>query len=378
MQQMDKLLARAKIKLLGNSHAQFLAYAILMMPINFDDTVPTGQTNGVVMKLNPKFFASLSEPERIFLLAHEVYHVLLSHITRRGHRDPYLYNCAADYVINDLLYQQGFTLITGALHDLQYRDMTTEQVYDLLIQQSTSPPSNPMADDIDYQDADDSSASTQASTQQHSVQSQIDSLIARAAMQADMAGAAKSVPDSIRRYLQELHKPKVNWQVVLRRYLLSLDKADYTWRKPRRKLLTHGIYLPSRQSQSLSKISFAIDTSGSISQSQFDAFISEVMAVFKLMKPKQLDVMQFDHRLQYHQTLTSLREFGQIPFKGCGGTCPEVALTAFDETDSKALFVITDGYFYSTDLPKPKRPVIWVIFDNPTFSPPFGKAVYID
>lgn len=365
--ELDKQLSKAKILLMSKPECTFLAYAVMMLPIKFSDSIPTGCTDAKQILLNPTFFAGLTIEEKQFLLAHEVMHCMLSHITRRGDRDPYIYNCAADYVINDYLYQNGFTLIKGSLHDSQYRDMTTEEVYDLLIQDNNIP-SNPMGGDIEYHPDSEDSADTQA---------QIDSLIARAALQADMTNAASSIPESIRRYLSELSKPKINWKVVLRKYLLALDKADYSWSKPRRKLLTHGMYLPAMKSQALTKISFAIDTSGSVSERQFNEFLSEVIAVFNQMRPKELDILQFDHELQYHETVKSLQQFQSIPFKGCGGTCPEVALEAVHQTNSKALFVITDGEFSIHGLPKPKQPVIWVIFNNPNFEPPFGSVIHV-
>ena len=44
----------------------------------------------------------------------------------------------------------------------------------------------------------------------------------------------------------------------------------------------------------------------------------------------------------------------------------------------KALIVLTDGYFYHTAEMDPNKPVIWLIYDNPHWQPPFGKAVYFD
>ena len=365
--ELNKQLSNAKIRLIGKRQCAFLAYAIMMLPTEFSDSISTGCTNAKRILLNPSFFAGLTMDEQQFLLAHEVMHCMLSHITRVGDRDPSIYNAAGDYVINDFLGQNDFTLIKGSLHDDRYHGMTTEEVYDLLIQEGNTP-SNPMGGDIEYHPDNEDSAETQA---------EIDALIFRAALQADMTGASDSVPDSIRRYLSELSKPKVNWKVVLRKYLLALDRADYSWTKPRRKLLVHDMYLPALKSQALTKISFAIDTSGSIPEEQFNGFLSEVVTVFKQMKPKELDILQFDHELRYHETVKSLQQFQTIPFKGYGGTCPEVALEAVHKTNSKALFVITDGYFHTHDLPKPKQPVIWVIFDNPNFEPPFGSVIHV-
>ena len=54
----------------------------------------------------------------------------------------------------------------------------------------------------------------------------------------------------------------------------------------------------------------------------------------------------------------------KVEFKGYGGTAPEVAIEHFMTTKSKVLIVLTDGYFNTSGLPKPKQPVIWVILNN--------------
>ncbi|MCC6652344.1 MAG: peptidase, partial [Candidatus Eisenbacteria bacterium] len=51
--------------------------------------------------LNPT--AGLDEQEARFVIAHELLHVGLRHMTRRLGRDPYLWNVACDYVINQWL-----------------------------------------------------------------------------------------------------------------------------------------------------------------------------------------------------------------------------------------------------------------------------------
>ena len=48
------------------------------------------------------------------------------------------------------------------------------------------------------------------------------------------------------------------------------------------------------------------------------------------------------------------------------------------QSKGKALIVLTDGYFHHTAEMNPNKPVIWLIYDNPNWQPPFGKAVYFD
>ena len=64
------------------------------------------QTMGVnidTLVINPEFFAEMSEPEALFVLFHEVGHVLYGHVHRRGDRDPKVWNLAADMIVNAML-----------------------------------------------------------------------------------------------------------------------------------------------------------------------------------------------------------------------------------------------------------------------------------
>ena len=79
--------------------------------------VPTACTDGYSVWINPTFFVGLTKSERIFLIAHEVFHPLLNHLTRlAGHRKN-LVNIAADYEINNLLrnYMAGQTSPVGQM-----------------------------------------------------------------------------------------------------------------------------------------------------------------------------------------------------------------------------------------------------------------------
>ena len=80
--------------------------------------------------MNPA--AGLTEQETRFVLAHEILHVALRHMNRRQGRDPYLWNVACDYVINDWLIQMqvGCAPALGLLHDLELRGLSAEEVYD--------------------------------------------------------------------------------------------------------------------------------------------------------------------------------------------------------------------------------------------------------
>jgi predicted metal-dependent peptidase len=74
-----------------------------------------------------------SEEEWRFVLAHEMLHAALRHGDRVGTRDPFLWNIAADYVINGWLIEMGVgTPPDGLLHDPALKGLSAEAVYDLI------------------------------------------------------------------------------------------------------------------------------------------------------------------------------------------------------------------------------------------------------
>ena len=74
-----------------------------------------------------------SDDEWRFILGHEMLHAALRHGERRGARDPYLFNIAADYVVNGwLLEMRVGEMPPGLLHDPRLAGLSAEEVYDRL------------------------------------------------------------------------------------------------------------------------------------------------------------------------------------------------------------------------------------------------------
>lgn len=67
----------------------------------------TACTDGNTVYFDIAFLSSLSNDERIFVLAHEVWHAVLMHLTRRGTRNPSLFNIATDKEVNYMLKEDG-------------------------------------------------------------------------------------------------------------------------------------------------------------------------------------------------------------------------------------------------------------------------------
>jgi predicted metal-dependent peptidase len=106
--------------------------------------IRTLAVNGVACWINQQFWSQLTRDQRLTAVGHEIGHKMLLHPTRRGSRDPYIWNAAGDYVINLMLVESGFVPLTNLvidgqpwswLYDVKYKGMTTEQVYEALIKE---------------------------------------------------------------------------------------------------------------------------------------------------------------------------------------------------------------------------------------------------
>jgi len=77
-----------------------------------------------------------TEGEARFVMAHELLHAGLRHAARRQGRDPWLWNVACDFVINDWLIEMQVgdpPERLGYLHDLSLRGLSAEEVYDRIV-----------------------------------------------------------------------------------------------------------------------------------------------------------------------------------------------------------------------------------------------------
>ena len=369
----EKALSKAKLAMMMLEQTVFFSTLCTSLEVVITDEVPTAGTDGRKLYINKAFFFGLTEAERVFLLAHETLHVAYLHPLRGQGKDQEIFNDACDYVINAELKQRKFSFIEGGLYDPQYAGISAEEVYEKLIQNPNYKPKCAMPDLLSPNGKPNSPVLTKE--QAKAIEQEVMAKVTQAAMMAEMSKQSGSIPSHIKRTLEELSKPKVNWKAVLSRFFSDMNKANYSWSKPNRKYLP--MYLPKLHSTNLGRVDFAIDTSGSITADQFNQFVSEVHGVLKMLNPSEIGVYQFDHALQGSDIVRSLRDIIKLPFKGGGGTSPQCAIEEFIKNKAQALIVLTDGYFNGRKLTDPKLPVVWVIYDNGSFIPPFGKAVHI-
>ena len=362
IEQAQKALNKSKISMMTNPDVTFFTALCFLMEHSITTSVPTAATDGKRILFNPHFFLSLTSEERVFLVLHETMHVAMMHVIRGNAKKRGRYNRAADYVIKWFLTQLNFKMPEGGLLNSDYRDMSTDEVYELLEDNEELDKQCPM--DIIPGDENDIEKEAKA----------LDAVLIKANTISQSQTCAGNLPKEIALYIENLLTPKLPWPRILSKYCNNLVKRAYSYRKLNRRFFPTYL-LPTPSTNGLDDICVACDTSGSVTQENFDQICGETSAILKQLKPKNLTFLQFDTKIKKVDQITSLKDFMQLEFTGRGGTNIDPVLKWATKKKPKLLIIFTDGYFKQTSL-DPKFPIIWLIYDNPTFTSPFGKVIH--
>lgn len=382
----EQLFASARTKLVLQN--PFFATVLLRLPIEEEPRVPTMATDGYGIMYNRKWVESkdFTPAQMVGVLAHEVLHLVFLHHTRCGTRDRDKWNMAADFAINGILKDNKFELPgdprnlaelkagkEGWLFDPQFAGQSAEQIYEKM----PDPPKSytqgggnfgavnpPSGKDKDGQEKSVAGAEAEAK------------IMAASAMHA--AKLAGKMPASLERVIEDLFEEKIDWREELIKFFQRTKITEETWRRPQRKFIHQGMYLPSPLKEPTGDIVVVVDTSGSIGGPELDAFATEMKAIYAFVKPEKLYVMYCDAAVGKVEVF----EPGQgdeleIKPVGGGGTDfkPPFAWLEKHGITPEAFVYLTDGY---GDFGKPADfPVLWVINNNQV-KPPWGKHLVLD
>lgn len=365
-QELINLMDRAKVHIMRLPDQTFMTHVLCRTVHSFSKDIPTAGTDGINVLYNRQFFAEhcKSVEERAGLITHEDFHIILEHPLRFKEMglDQQRANAAADYYINLMIKDiPGLKLPEGGLIDEKYRGWSFREIYDDL------------PDDIEPPMEDVLEPNGDVTPEE--LKEQIDQILVEAAIAAEQAGdSIGSIPADIRRYVDELVNPRVPWWRILRRYMTEVAKTDYSIRKPNRRYFP-TFHLPSATGEAVCDIATAVDVSGSISENDFKAYLSEAVYIMDQLKPKKMSFLQWDTTVKQTDVCTTKQELLDVKFAGWGGTNVEPTLQWALENKPKVMLIFTDGHFRKPKL-KPKCPVIWIIVNNKNFKADFGKVIH--
>lgn len=403
---------------------------------NFED-VPTACTDGEKIWINILFYIKLDPEERLFVLAHECWHVILRHFLRKMNRNKELWNWATDLEIHFLLTKEGLKAPFVLPHDPDWHDLSFEEIYDRLLEQAKKNKNNKSkksddgdsgysieisedelgeGDSIDDFNSVDGQKSPIGKTPKnwdsgkdsknlkgsasgkgwdsHDKKENPDNkdddpkeiedrIAGKIKAAADIAKKRNrgTLPCHLQNIVDQLPKNEIPWQQILRQFVTQSMHGNKTWVPPNRRHVWKNMYMQSKKSESFTGV-VALDTSGSCAD-DLPRFFSELTGLLNTFGQYELDVIQCDAKIQnveHYSDEIQPPSNKQWKAYGYGGTDHK---PVFEWIDSNCVeppnccICLTDLW---TDFPnkKPTYPVLWICTDKEGNhpNPPFGQVIH--
>lgn len=372
------------------------------------EDVKTACTNGRDELYGREFVAGLTDAQLRFLVLHETRHKLYRHLTFLSHlnkEDPKLANIACDYVINLQIMDEnedGFVeMIEGACYDERFRGMNEVQVFNILKkegqhgqgqgegqgdgqsegqgdgqteEQQGQPSSGGGLDEHDWDGAQELS-----DEERKSLDREIDEAIRQGALLAGKTGSGGF------RGLDELLSAKVDWRDQLRDFVTeSCAGKDYsTWRKPNRRFVGMGIYMPSTITETVDEMVVAIDASGSIHGRILSQFLGEVASIAESVMPNKVRLLYWDTQVCREEVYLQdeLKDIAKSTKpSGGGGTTVQCVVDYLRDNsiNPEVVVVLTDGYLGDDWGRGWTAPLMWCVVGNKSAKPTVGKHVHVE
>ena len=363
--------------------------------VNADEWCSTAATDGRNFYYNSRFIKMLGTHELEFLFGHEVLHVVYDHFGRRGSRDPQLWNVANDFCVNgDLVKHRVGEKITSVpcLHDTKYDGMSSEQVYDELYENADKISIEDLLDRLvdehldgdsdDEGDSDSNQGGKRPKPMTAEERQQLRDEIKEAILSAVQASDAGSVPMGVRRIIQDMTEPKMNWRELLRMQLESTIKSDYTWMRASRKGWHMDAVMPGLKNDEMIDICVMLDASGSIDESMLKDFLSEVQGIMDQFGQFKIHIATFDTECYNGVWYDSENMDTMLNYEvsGGGGTDFDCIFSYLKENniEPKRLIVFTDGYPFGSWGDENYADTLWVLHGTKTIVPPWGQHAYYE
>jgi len=349
----------------------FFTALLYNLKIEARDDLPgegCGATDGVHLYYHPDRFAkTLNRAQQVWLIVHELLHVILFHTTRRGIRNPERWNVACDHAVNLLCKDYGFNVPKDRLQDAQYKGMTAEKIYDLL-------PEDCGRSDSDVMDYDPSQNEGKS-------KGDVEREIAIGTEQAAQAAKAAGMDTAgMKRVIGEAQVQREPWYQHLRRFLTSMHSRQYNWsRIDTRRAVLHGVVAPQQKAESMGKVVFWVDCSGSVTEKQLSAMGAHISDILKDVTPSEVVIGYFDSKVCHVDTFTGPDYHVTLEPHGGGGTRFEPMFDYMQgyHADAQVAVVFTDMYANVDFEPAIDVPTLWVS-QTEGIEPPCVTLIYGD
>jgi predicted metal-dependent peptidase len=274
--------------------------------------------------------------------------------------------------------------------------MSSEEIYDILYEKAEKIDIGKLLDQMidEHLDGDDDGGSGDRDgdgnqegkgrprltpEERQQIKDEIKEAMLAAAATVDGAG---NLPAGVKRLIQELTEPQMNWRELLRMQLESTIKSDYTWMRTSRKGWHMDAVMPGMKVDPMIDIAVALDASGSISETMLKDFLGEIQGIMDSFPAYRIHVFTFDteayNPAQYDSD--NLDDICDYEVKGGGGTDFDAIYSYLkeNEIEPKRLVVFTDGYPFGSWGDENYADTVWILHGTTTIEPPWGQYAYYD
>lgn len=408
--------------------------------------VGKGSESDDVIFFNPDFLEQISDKELDYVLMHEILHIVLRHSSRTGDFEPERFNIACDIVVNsNILKSNGFDessirlRINGGVQQhtapngTEGYNYTAEELYKFVPVPNGSPvkgpgsksdgKSNSNADSDIETDTDSDGNGNKASKggrakgrarkdkaekpeesnpegwDDHNVggskdESEDDTLMrdvwakrfedaCEAISLRDPSNERGLIPAFAERLFKEMRRPQTDWRSILNEFVQE-EINDYSFSPPDKRFEDSPFFLPdyNEKEDTVEKLLFMVDTSGSMSDDMITAAYSEIKGAIDQFNGRLQGWLGFfDAAIIEPQPFGDEEEFLNIRAAGGGGTdfqiIFEYVAQYMQDDPPVSIIILTDGY-----APFPHEglangiPVLWLL-NNENVNPPWGKVARI-
>lgn len=397
----------------------------------------TAATDGKNIYFDPNYLASLSENDRLFILAHELMHVKFAHahrlLDKNGQkRDLDTYNEAADAIINANLERDGFKIKEGYVNRPEALNYNVEEFYEILLKekQNNQNNQNGQNEQSEHQDSSDSNdnqhhgddhslweeafekqqeenkSTTENQNNEQHEQSLSDKFTSdifdekeefSKNRQERKEKAKENLKEMKEQMLKSFDKNKdnektnlgyvgeskesIDWKVLLRR---EIEKSETIWSQRRSIAENNYAYrLEENDIEDEAETEAMIDVSGSV---DLDLVKSFLRMLKPLLKHSKLRVGCFNEKFWGMVDINSKNDIDNfvIP-EGARGHSAwtedwDLAVRSFTKKREINKIVFTDGEPCPGTMPKEdlkNENIIWLVYGNKNFNPCCGRVIHI-